>query len=97
MLATLGRLMQTNIPITTYLNVPVLHTLPTTQKHPEYMRFEYQKKPLQAMEKVVSTQNKPRVMAFAQLGYGRPELNFLSNDFEAYYQFWVKLNWRIWG
>jgi outer membrane protein TolC len=70
--------------------------LPTPKKRPEYQLFEYQKKSLQAMEKVVSTQNKPRVMAFAQLGYGRPGLNFLSNDFEAYYQFGVKLNWRIW-
>lgn len=95
-LATLGRLMQTTIPTTTYLKVPALHTLPAPQKRPEYQLFEYQKKSLQAMEKVVSTQNKPRVMAFAQLGYGRPGLNFLSNDFEAYYQFGVKLNWRIW-
>lgn len=95
-LATLGRLMQAEIPSTTYLKVPTPQALPAPQKRPEYQLFEYQKKSLQAMEKVVGTQNKPRVMAFAQLGYGRPGLNFLSNDFEAFYQFGVKLNWRVW-
>lgn len=95
-LATLSELMKVKIPIGSYLKVPVSNALPQAEKRPEYQMFEYQKQSLQSMEKVVSTKNKPRIMAFAQLGYGRPGLNFLSNDFDAYYQFGVKLNWRIW-
>ena len=95
-LATLSELMKVKIPISSYLKAPVNATLPQAEKRPEYQMFEYQKQSLQSMEKVVGTKNKPRIMAFAQLGYGRPGLNFLSNDFDAYYQFGVKLNWRIW-
>ncbi|MFT7450487.1 MAG: outer membrane protein TolC, partial [Patescibacteria group bacterium] len=32
---------------------------------------------------------------FVQGGYGRPALNFLSNDFELYYIGGVKFNWNL--
>jgi len=95
-LATLGKLMQVSLPLNTYLKVPKNSTLPNPVKRPEYQLFELQKQSLRSMEKVVGATNKPRVSAFAQLGYGRPGLNMLSNDFEGFYQFGVRLNWRIW-
>ena len=95
-LATLGKLMRVDFPLNTYLKVPRSNDLPNPVKRPEYQLFELQKQSLHSMEKVVGATNKPRVSAFAQLGYGRPGLNQLSNDFEGFYQFGVRLNWRIW-
>ncbi|OJJ23486.1 hypothetical protein BKI52_03745 [marine bacterium AO1-C] len=95
-LATLGKLMRINLPLNTYLKAPKSNTLPKPTKRPEYQLFELQKQSLHSMEKVVGATNKPRVSAFVQLGYGRPGLNMLSNDFEGFYQFGVRLNWKIW-
>lgn len=95
-LATLGQLMQIKLSLNTYLKVPQSKALPNPTKRPEYQMFELQKQSLVSMEQVVGATNKPRVSAFAQLGYGRPGLNMLSNDFEGFYQFGVRLNWRIW-
>ena len=38
---------------------------------------------------------RPRVNAFVQGGYGRPGLNFLSNDFEPFFIAGLRFNWEF--
>ena len=37
----------------------------------------------------------PRINIFAQVGYGKPALNMLANDFDYYYVGGVRLTWNI--
>lgn len=36
-------------------------------------------------------------MGFGTLGYGRPGLNMLSNDFKGYAMVGAKLSWNVWN
>jgi outer membrane protein TolC len=46
-------------------------------------------------QEMISTKNIPQLNLFAQGGYGRPALNFLSNNFDLYYIGGLRLNWNI--
>lgn len=63
---------------------------------PELVLFDYQKEKLDATSKIISKQNRPTVFAFTQLGYGKPGLNMLSDQFDSYYYLGVGLNWKFW-
>lgn len=63
---------------------------------PELILFDYQKEKLDATTKIISKQNKPTLFAFTQLGYGKPGLNMLSEQFDSYYYLGVGLNWKFW-
>jgi outer membrane protein TolC len=63
---------------------------------PELILFDYQKEKLDATTKIISKQNRPTVFAFTQLGYGKPGLNMLSEQFDSYYYLGVGLNWKFW-
>jgi len=39
--------------------------------------------------------SKPRLMFFAQAGYGKPGLNFLKNEFTPYYIGGIRLQWNL--
>src|SRR5260370_22355290 len=39
---------------------------------------------------------RPQVGAFARVGYGKPGLNFISNQFESYGLAGVQVQWRAW-
>jgi outer membrane protein TolC len=47
-------------------------------------------------EDVAVAQERPRVSTFARLGYGRPGLNFISDEFDTYAVGGVQLQWRAW-
>ncbi|MBU8893787.1 MAG: TolC family protein [Bacteroidales bacterium] len=63
---------------------------------PELILFNYQKEKLDATSGLVSKQNKPTVFAFTQLGYGKPGLNMVNDQFDAYYYVGVGLSWKFW-
>lgn len=63
---------------------------------PELVLFDYQKEKLDASSKIISKQNKPTVFAFTQIGYGKPGLNMLSEQFDSYYYLGVGLSWKFW-
>jgi outer membrane protein TolC len=44
---------------------------------------------------LIDARNRPKINAFLQGGYGRPALNMLSNEFQAFYITGVRLNWRL--
>lgn len=63
---------------------------------PELVLFNYQKEKLDFTSKVISKQNKPTVFSFAQLGYGKPGLNMVSDQFDSYYYVGVGFKWNFW-
>src|SRR6185312_15872264 len=62
-------------------------------KRPELQAFNSQKKIYDLRGKLLKDQIKPRISFFAQGGYGRPGLNFLSNNFDWYYIGGLRFSW----
>lgn len=58
--------------------------------------FHLQKEKLETSGELVSVQNRPQVYAYASAGYGRPGLNYLSDEFADYYMLGVRFSWKIW-
>ncbi len=62
---------------------------------PELKLFELQKTAIDQQVKLTSLKNYPRVQAFGTLGYGKPGLNFLKNEFEPYGIGGVQFKWNL--
>jgi outer membrane protein TolC len=75
-----------NINITTDLSI----------MRPEDINFDLQLKKFEASQNLLKTQRYPKLYAFAQLGYGKPGLNYLNDDFKEYYVAGIGLKWNIW-
>lgn len=63
---------------------------------PELRLFDLQKNILEGSKSISSSQRMPKLYAFSQLGYGRPGLNMMVDDFKSYYIVGIKLQWNIW-
>jgi outer membrane protein TolC len=75
------------------LEKPVAPSLEEKISRPELQAFELQKKIYDLRANLLKDKIKPRVSFFVQGGYGRPGLNFLSNDFEWYYIGGLRFSW----
>ncbi|MDO1499167.1 TolC family protein [Winogradskyella maritima] len=62
---------------------------------PELSLFNLQKQEIEQQQNLLSKAIAPAVNAFATGGLGNPGLNFLENDFSAYYIVGLKLNWNV--
>lgn len=62
---------------------------------PELQLFDLQNQAILTQAKQLDNSLMPNIGLFAQAGYGRPALNFLSNDFDFYYIGGLKVNWNI--
>jgi outer membrane protein TolC len=62
---------------------------------PEHELFNAQKKLQIALFDNSSSKYNPKLNAFAQLGYGRPGLNLLSNDFKPYSILGIRAQWNL--
>jgi outer membrane protein TolC len=76
---------------------PVVNTSIFLNNRPEYSIFDLQLARFDSQKKLVNTRLKPRISGFATLGYGRPGLNMLLNEFDTYYLFGAKLTWNLWN
>lgn len=74
-------------------------TLDAEAERPEIKLFELQEKQLEFSKEVISKSKYPRLLGFAQIGYGNPGLNMLDNSFQDFYIVGLKLNWNVldWG
>jgi outer membrane protein TolC len=63
---------------------------------PEYSLLNLQQDRLKAMDGVISNKIRPRFSGFGQAGIGRPGLNMLSNTFDPFYTFGIRLSWNMW-
>ncbi len=68
----------------------------TTIQRAELDIMDLQKQQILQQKQQAKSLKHPMVSAFAQGGYGRPGLNMLSNDFEAYAIVGIRLSWNIW-
>jgi len=66
------------------------------ENRPETILFDYQRQSLEANQALVGIQLRPQLSAFAQVGYGRPGLNFLDNSFTDFYVVGARLHWNLW-
>lgn len=64
---------------------------------PEILMYDTEKKSLDVQTSLIKAKNLPKAGLFLQGGYGRPALNMLKNDFDAYYIGGAKITWSLSG
>jgi outer membrane protein TolC len=64
---------------------------------PENELFDIQQGRISVMKNMVTSKWNPKILAFGQVGYGRPGFNMLSNDFTTFWIFGGKLTWNFWN
>jgi outer membrane protein TolC len=103
-LARLSRLTARSIADTDRLGLPDLEaavsrargSVDDTRARPEYEQFARTRERLARQQDVAVAQDQPRVSAFARVGYGRPGLNFINDQFESYGLAGVQVQWKAW-
>ncbi len=63
----------------------------------EYSLFTLQEQKTESMKSVAASRLMPRLIAYAQAGYGRPGFDMLVNEFDDFYMVGARLNWNIWN
>jgi outer membrane protein TolC len=104
-LARLSALVGRDIRKTGALVVPDLQAtmedavtaLDRLRQRPEYGQFDATRERLARQEEATSAQVKPRLAAFGRLGYGKPGLNALGQDFQTYWLGGVQVQWAPWN
>lgn len=81
----------------TVLTRPQQLTISNEITRPELALYDYQNRSIDVQYQQLQVKNNPKLSLFVQGGYGRPALNMLSNDFEAYYIGGVRLSWSLAG
>ncbi len=99
MLSNLSLLIFQNLANNTTLVNPDILIAETDSQRPELELFNLQETQLETSKEVISKSNYPKVLGFAQAGYGNPGLNMLDNSFQDFYMVGLKMNWNIfdWG
>ncbi|MGB9746748.1 MAG: TolC family protein [Bacteroidales bacterium] len=95
----LGILTGMSFSDSTVLKVPVFHTevFSDTLNRPEMEVFNLLIAANQQLERALRTRNYPRIVAFAQAGYGNPPgMNLLRNEWDFYWSAGVGLKWNLW-
>lgn len=80
---------------TVQLTYQVLSPEDQSARRPELAVLDAQRKMYAAQFQLSNTKYQPRVQAFGQLGYGRPGLNLLSDDFEPYSILGLRWQWNL--
>lgn len=65
-------------------------------KRPELNFYDLQKSMIDVNKSLLSIQHIPKVYGFGEAGYGRPGYNFLSNQFDTFWEVGIKLSWNFW-
>jgi len=79
------------------LEKPNVPSISQDINRPEIKMYNSQLIAIEAQRKLLRSRTMPRLSLFVQGGYGRPALNLLSNNFEAYYIGGLRLNWSLSG
>lgn len=64
---------------------------------PEYEQFAKAGERLASQQTATLAQERPRVIAYGRLGYGKPGLNFFSDQFDSYAVGGVQIQWKAWN
>lgn len=79
------------------LEKPIKISAAQTINRPELTLYDTEKKLFDIQNLLINAKNLPKAGLFLQGGYGRPALNMLKNDFNAYYIGGLRLNWSLSG
>lgn len=79
----------------TQLEVPETPDLTGDIARPELSLFDTKQQVFGVQTSLLKMTVMPHVSLFFQGGYGRPALNFLSNNFDPYYVGGIRLNWNF--
>lgn len=93
----LGMFIHRSLDSTTILTKPQTPVIYQEIKRPELKLFTYKNEILTIRNDLLSAKNHPRISLFGQAGFGRPALNFLSNDFKGYYIGGIQLSVPLTG
>lgn len=69
----------------------------TVRGRPEFAQFARSRDVLARQEEVAAARDKPRLVAFGRAGYGRPGLNPLAAEFDAYWLAGLQVEWTPWS
>ena len=94
--SSISELIGKNIEVNTPIAKPNFTSLTALKaERPERELFELQKTSFEQNKTIISAGNMPKLAAFGQLGYGKPGLNMLENEFKTFYIVGVKLSWNV--
>lgn len=85
-----------NITPATELEIPDLTISNASQKRPEYNLMTLQQQKMTFSKGLYKAKNLPMIYGYSTIGYGRPGLNYLSNNWDSYIIVGLGLNWNIW-
>jgi outer membrane protein TolC len=71
--------------------------LDALRERPEYTVFARTRDRISRQSDLAAVQDRPRASAFGTAGVGRPGLNFIGHDWEAYWLTGVQLEWHAWS
>jgi outer membrane protein TolC len=69
----------------------------TLRLRPEFEQFTRTRERLARQAALTTATSAPRVSAFTRVGYGRPGLNFLRDEFDTYAVAGVRVQWNAWN
>ncbi|MEY2793635.1 MAG: hypothetical protein RJA76_1627 [Bacteroidota bacterium] len=95
LLNTLGITIGETIPVDSKFDLPPYLNQAQVNKRPELALYDLQIGQLDQQKNLIRNKLSPRIGLMAQIGYGRPALNMLNNDFKEYYIGGLKLSWSI--
>ena len=72
-------------------------TLSSQRGRPEYEQFDRARDRTATQQAVTKATDRPQVLAFGRAGFGRPGLNFISDQPEGYALAGVQLQWKAWN
>lgn len=95
----LSELMSEELDENTILEIPDPHiqSYAFNNTRPEFQLFNMQISKIESSKKLITSSWNPRLFGFGSLGYGKPGLNMLSNEFKEFYIVGAKLNWQLWN
>jgi len=95
----LGEITGLNLQPDLDMNQPSFDSLPlvNTRLRPEFKLLTLQQEKLTAQQNITGLKLMPRISAFGTLGYGKPGLNMLSNQFDAYAMAGARFSWTLWN
>ena len=70
-------------------------TVINTLSRPEFTLFEAQKNQLNTQINILEKSRNPKIFSFGQAGFGKPALNMLNDEFDAYYLVGVGVSWNV--
>lgn len=89
----------TNLKVSTNTQLVKPDTMITSTdsiQRAELLVLESQRAVLEGTRQLIGTQKLPKIYAFGQLGYGKPGLQMLSNEFNEFYMIGASLKWTLW-